>query len=353
MADFKSRNKTWVLLTDVDEYITFNTLRDDDLSMPMEEALEGVPTIGDWVHHWYPEPGYIDGVISGLPEGSNNKVGHGKHVRNGDFVKTRPLAMDEKEIQIGGIIEDKLGQKYFLRDDIAYRDLTALPHAPPGVPTLNDFFDGEPDMSASIFNDTYDNYADGTWVEIEMNWTYGFETGLKALHGGHIMQDLEGRRYYFEREQVLWPRRLRPAEGLEARRSLPSVADGRKTIMDVLVETERNGLPLGACLSMPRLFYGSKEKEETYTAKLSRLFHGSNEEAVPVGFTAKDFVTLRYQYHAMKGTYDNNLFGKTIIDVSRVSMEALRNEEGALVSGIILFQKQYMRYRLQRILYLS
>lgn len=48
MADFKQRNMTWTLLIDVDEYITFNRIQDDDPDMPLDVAPEGIPTILDW-----------------------------------------------------------------------------------------------------------------------------------------------------------------------------------------------------------------------------------------------------------------------------------------------------------------
>eukprot|EP01082_Thalassiosira_pseudonana_P006177 g5718.t1 g5718 contig2:1144263-1144715(-) len=48
MSDFKRRNKTWVLLTDVDEYVTFNSINEDDPNLQMDEALDGIPTLSDW-----------------------------------------------------------------------------------------------------------------------------------------------------------------------------------------------------------------------------------------------------------------------------------------------------------------
>ena len=57
MAEFKRRNKTWVLLIDVDEYITFNRItndnddneEDDEPNYPLEKAPEGIPTLMNWV----------------------------------------------------------------------------------------------------------------------------------------------------------------------------------------------------------------------------------------------------------------------------------------------------------------
>jgi hypothetical protein len=49
MADFKLRQKTWVLLVDVDEYITFNNIEEDgDPEVPLDYAPEDVPTLSNW-----------------------------------------------------------------------------------------------------------------------------------------------------------------------------------------------------------------------------------------------------------------------------------------------------------------
>ena len=58
MAEFKRRNKTWVVLVDVDEYVTFNQIREDDPVAPLDKAPDGVPTLRQWtIDH-----GYIQGV---------------------------------------------------------------------------------------------------------------------------------------------------------------------------------------------------------------------------------------------------------------------------------------------------
>ena len=63
MADFKRRNKRWVLLIDVDEYITFNRVvakhhsgdyslnGGDEPDFPVDEAPQGVSTLIDWEYH--------------------------------------------------------------------------------------------------------------------------------------------------------------------------------------------------------------------------------------------------------------------------------------------------------------
>jgi hypothetical protein len=61
---------------------------------------------------------------------------------------------------------------------------------------------------------------------------------------------------------------------------------------------------------MPRLLYGSYEEDD----------EKPRWNADPVRFEDKDFVTLRYKGHAIKGVFDVNKYPKTIIDVSRVPM---------------------------------
>ena len=54
MADFKLRQKTWVLLIDVDEYITFNNVEEGaDPDVPLDYAPEGVPTLSNWQRKEY------------------------------------------------------------------------------------------------------------------------------------------------------------------------------------------------------------------------------------------------------------------------------------------------------------
>lgn len=48
MLELKRRNATWVILTDVDEYVAFNRIREDDPDVPLDYAPEGVPTLKDW-----------------------------------------------------------------------------------------------------------------------------------------------------------------------------------------------------------------------------------------------------------------------------------------------------------------
>ena len=63
MADFKQRNTTWVLLIDVDEYITFNLIQEDDPSLPLDYAPEGVPTLSRWKKNQYKLPNSNTGQL--------------------------------------------------------------------------------------------------------------------------------------------------------------------------------------------------------------------------------------------------------------------------------------------------
>ena len=54
MAHFKLLQKTWVLLVDVDEYITFNNIEEeDDPDVPLDYAPEGIPTLSNWERKEY------------------------------------------------------------------------------------------------------------------------------------------------------------------------------------------------------------------------------------------------------------------------------------------------------------
>jgi len=49
MSTFKQLNRTYVLLTDVDEYIIFNTIHtDDDPPLPLDVAPLDIPTLSNW-----------------------------------------------------------------------------------------------------------------------------------------------------------------------------------------------------------------------------------------------------------------------------------------------------------------
>jgi len=54
MKDFKDRDKGWVLLTDVDEYITFNKVDNTQETLgltvnpPLDEAPDGIPILANW-----------------------------------------------------------------------------------------------------------------------------------------------------------------------------------------------------------------------------------------------------------------------------------------------------------------
>eukprot|EP01082_Thalassiosira_pseudonana_P005875 g5712.t1.2.5e174189 g5712 g5712.t1 contig2:1134797-1136743(+) len=301
MAEFKRRNKTWVLLVDVDEYVTFNQIRDDDPIAPLDEAPDGIPTLSDWKLHTNSFGGVVvDGLVNGAPSELKNGVKDG----NQNQVVVNNVITKANDVEYGNVIEDASGNKFYLRDDIAYRDATAMQNAPKGVPTLKDVMMIGTRLFARIFNDAYDGNKNGEYIEIKMGWENG-DTAMRKFHGGHLIHDAKQKKYYIEREQESWPPHVSPKTALNARARLPSVGDGN-TIYDIL-KNELNEYP---CVTMPRLLYGSYEEDD----------EKPRWNADPVRFEDKDFVTLRYKWHAIKGVFDVNKYPKTIIDVSRVPM---------------------------------
>ena len=329
MSEFKKMNKTWVLLTDVDEYVVMNRVAADDPPVPLDEPPEGVPVMPDWRFHNAAnvgsiKMGVIDGTINGL--------------------KAEPRFVDmtsdpNETFAYGTVVTDVNNHRFFLRDDVAYQESTAMVRAPPGVPTLKEPWFAKEQMYARIYNDTYDNKEDGTFMNVPMDWKMG-DAKWRAFHGGSLIVDKQNRTYFVEYEAKDWPRRFRGKDSLEARRRLPSVedeggkdGDGGKTttetVLDVLKrESEEgytNGAGLGPCLSMPRLLYGSREDNDTINNNSTA--HQRSGTAAPDGFDARNFVTLRYKWHASKGEFDASRYGKTMIDVSRIPAEELRGKK--------------------------
>ena len=77
-------------------------------------------------------------------------------------------------------------------------------------------------------------------------------------------------------------------------------------------EANRHGYEtIGSCITMPRLRYGPFEAPSEAT---------SNMAFEEININSKDFVTLRYRWHGVKGIY---AYGKTMIDVSRIPLEEL------------------------------
>jgi hypothetical protein len=48
METFEKRGKSWVLLTDVDEYVTLNMVHPDDPPSPLDSAPKGIPALKHW-----------------------------------------------------------------------------------------------------------------------------------------------------------------------------------------------------------------------------------------------------------------------------------------------------------------
>jgi len=85
---------------------------------------------------------------------------------------------------------------------------------------------------------------------------------------------------------------------------------------------EANNIPWNSskCIVLPRLLFGVKEEN------LNLLNRG-----VPTGFDVKNFTTIRYFWHAQKGSYDNKA-GKTLADVSRIhDLNSIRNPHSLFI----------------------
>ena len=325
MAEFKRRNKTWVLLIDVDEYITFNRItenKEDEPNYPLEEAPEGIPTLMNW---WVE-----DNTITGWIVNDNNQTttisssssNLDETMRKSQEFTTGPLISQKRQIQPGGIVTDTTGKQYFLRNDLIIRDLTALDYTPTSMPIIKYFIvNGNDETCGEIYNDIYYGMDNGTWDCIDIDWEEeGDRSGMYDVHGGLVVQDRKDRKYFLEKEQALWPKRLSLKEAWEARQRLPKVNE-RMTILDFLQKEMkmRNGNveSLGPCITMPRLRYGSFESSQP---------DDTDYLLVPSGFSKQDFVTLRYRWHEIKGNY---AFGKTMIDISRIPMEKLEEQAEA------------------------
>jgi hypothetical protein len=265
--------------------------------LQMDEAPDGIPTLSDWKFQ-------------------KNSVGGGivKGTAKGELVS---FGVKSQDVQYGNVIQDSSGNKYFLRDDFAFRDLTVMPQAP-GVPTLKQSHIRDGKLYANIYNDRYDGHNDGEQVEIETNWREPDTPakGSTVIDGGHLVKDTRGRTYYVERKIALLPPQLNTRWAIEARRRLPSVGNDA-TIQDVLEDVFRDGHAreaLGSCLAMPRVLFGPREDEE------------GPKDASPEGFANSDFVTLRYHWHAKREDLETNKFQKTIVDVSRLPTNILNSQ---------------------------
>ena len=359
MSTFKQLNKTYVLLTDVDEYITFNRIHtEDDPPLPLDVAPIDIPTLSNWKLKVYnmvdSQTGlavkdvHIEGTISGLP--SNNytlsSFNGGKEVKNGDYITTGSLNTTNKVdyiqgvngVQYGNVVIDEYGAEYYLRDDFAFRDAVQMKRAPPfGVPTLNNTYIKNGMLHGTIYNDIISGRKNGERVVIKTNWKEypplsegqgSSSSRMKNTLGGHLMtSSIDRQTYYIQGEYELWPPYLSTYESMNIRRRLPNIGDEGKTILDVLEnEAKRLGSEyaqevIGPCISMPRLLYGSYINNNDTTTTSS-----DQDDIIPNGFSSSSFVTLKYRYHAIKEARINK-FQKTIIDVSRIRMTTLKNHE--------------------------
>ena len=376
LSVFQQLNKTYVLLTDVDEYITFNTIHseyDPSPSLPLDYVTpsENIPTLINWkekIHYFVDSKTEkevkevrIEGTITGLPSPptkNDDEEGYlllrGKKYKNGDLISTGPLIENNSNsttsktkqndddhymgihgVAYGNIVIDEYGQQFYLRDDFAFRDAVFMSQAPGGVPTIKDSYINGTYLHGSIYNDIiHRRWKDGTRVQIKTNWreapinsistsSHGHRNMKAANGGGQMIHSADRESYFVQRndnEPLYWPPHLSSNELYSIRQRLSSVGDGT-TILDVL-ERESNLVgedyareTIGPCISMPRLLYGSYEDEENYN---KTSIYNENMLLADIGLSIKDFVTLRYKWHAIPESRIVNKFQKTLIDVSRI-----------------------------------
>ena len=161
---------------------------------------------------------------------------------------TDQLASQIGNVQPGGLVTDITGHRFFLRDDRAARDLTALDLPPETMPILKYFYyeevgdddvdGGEDQICGEIYNDIYDAADDETWVCIKVDLratgdernksdVNGVIYGGIGIQGGHVVEDLQHRRYFLEKEQAFWPKRLPFKEAKNARNDCPELMKRR------------------------------------------------------------------------------------------------------------------------------
>ena len=323
MADFKRRNKQWVLLIDVDEYIVLNRIDDKEPDFPLEKAPDGIPTVMDWDTE---DRSTIDGWIFNQSDAST------RNVSIGPFISQAP-------IRASAVVTDMNGNSYFLRDDKAVRDLAAMDLPPEPMPTFKHVLYTDTGVCGDIYGDIYNGEEDEEWVCVDVDFETPYDQQKKKNigHGGYVIEDEENRKYFLEKEQVSWPKRLTLKEAKVARERLPRVGE-RKTILDVVrEESNRYGADtMGPCVIMPRLRYGSFESiDTTPTERINTAG----------GFNPHDFVTLRYRFHGNKGEY---AYGKSMIDVSRIPIEELNVEAANVHSPLCHYcPRQWFYYNPQ------
>jgi len=323
LENFRRRGKTWVLLTDVDEYIMFNTIHGSDPPTPFDAAPDsGVPTLSNWT--WSISGSRnITGTVSGLSrEGWQGK-------KNGDLITTLPMVDPEDEIfanGAGSVLTDKAGNKWFLRDDFTFRDaidITLAEAQQRNLSVLRDSFIESNMLHGTIYNDK--EQGDGTLVYLPTSWKEP-KLQVKTIYGGHVMKSLNGQSYYVQRDTYLLPHHLSSLESLEIRTRLPKIDSG-KTIYEVL-SSEMEALyaneTIGPCLALPRLLFGSLEDRN----------HSEWKSMAPNGFNDDDFATVRFRWHALPDIGFGRILQKNIVDVSRIPRKSTNGGADGLVDYI-------------------
>lgn len=160
-----------------------------------------MPTLEDWeILQGAPAQGKTETRILGTLE--LEKGGEQTAV-----IITEPIETPRAGILYGNVVQDNIGNCYFLRgDSTRYQDPTkVLSQAPPGMPTLTDVQLHQKDadhhvVSGRVYNDTYDGKPDGSVCGFQVKHKF-----IKGFKPGHIVKDHRGYDYYIENDQYLWP----------------------------------------------------------------------------------------------------------------------------------------------------
>ena len=95
----------------------------------------------------------------------------------------------------------------------------------------------------------------------------------------------------------------------------------RITIVDLLQRRLRNYKTTASkCIGLPRLLFGTKENDEPYQQQATQ----TSPLTISAGINVTDFLTLRYAWHAPIDNIKINKIGKTLIDLSRISINSLK-----------------------------
>jgi hypothetical protein len=101
------------------------------------------------------------------------------------------------------------------------------------------------------------------------------------------------------------------------RKILPTMQNS--TVLETILQLQRQGVMSTACCTTPRLLVGALENQtcsgaESIQKIAKNLLHGNLDH----------LSTLRFFQHAKKGDFSKSKFGKVILDLSQISLEAIQ-----------------------------